>query len=127
MTIMKITLSVLAIVAATAATKAGAQTVPASAPIEFRLAGEKSNPMGCTSLDSSLSRVHTVTLMGDKATLKSAGGVNDQLKQTSPGVYKTNLSLGGIRLDVVADASKAPRTLTVAEAQRGCRWIAAAP
>ncbi len=124
---MKMTLSLLASIAATAAAEAGAQSPPAGAPIEFRLAAEKSNPMGCISLDASLSRVHAVTLMGDKATLKSAGGINDTLKQTSPGVYKTTFSLGGVRLDVVADASRAPRTLTVAEAQRGCRWNATAP
>ena len=124
---MTMTLSLLASVAATAATEAGAQNAPANAPIEFRLAAEKSNPMGCISLDASLSRVHAVTLMGDKATLKSAGGINDTLKQTSPGVYKTVFTLGGVRLDVVADASKTPRSLTVAEAQRGCRWAAIAP
>lgn len=98
-----------------------------SAPIEFRLAADKANPGGCTSLDASLSRVHTVTVTGDKALLKSAGGINDTLKQASPGVYKTTFSLAGVRLDVVADASKAPRSLTVVEAQRSCKWNAVAP
>jgi hypothetical protein len=37
------------------------------------------------------------------------------------------LSLGGTKLDVVADASVTPRTLTVTEAQRGYKWNAIAP
>jgi hypothetical protein len=109
---------------------AGTPTLEANAqdaPIEFRMAAAKSNPVGCTSLDASLSRVHTVTLMGDKALLKSAGGINDTMKQATPKVYKTVFTLAGVRLDVVADASKMPRTLTVTEAQRGCHWNAVTP
>ena len=96
-------------------------------PIEFRLAGATTNPVGCMSMDSSLTRVHTVTLNGDTAIIKSAGGIDDKLKQTSPGIYKTVFSMGGVRLDVVADATSTPRTLTVVEAQRGCKWNAIAP
>jgi hypothetical protein len=96
-------------------------------PIEFRLAPAKSNPVGCTALDADLSRVHTVTKTGDKATIKSAGGIDDTMKQNTPNVYTTVLSLGGTKLDVVADASVTPRTLTVTEAQRGYKWNAIAP
>jgi hypothetical protein len=96
-------------------------------PIEFRLAAAKTNPVGCTSLDAALSRVHTVTRTGDTATIKSAGGVDDVMKQKTPNVYSTVFTLGGVRLDVVADASVTPRTLTVVEAQRGCKWNATAP
>lgn len=110
------------IVALTAAT-ANAQ----NAPIEFRLVGAKANPSGCMSLDGTLSRVHAVTLAGDKAMLKSAGGINDTLKQTSPGIYKTRIGMGGVNLDVVADAAKSPKTLEVIEASRGCHWNAVAP
>ncbi len=97
------------------------------APIEFRAVAAKGNPSGCVSLDASLSRLHTITLMGDKAILKSSGGINDTLKQIAPRVYKTTFSLGGVKLDVVADASKAPKTLQVTEASRGCHWNAVAP
>jgi hypothetical protein len=97
------------------------------APIEFRLTPDKANLAGCTRLDASLSRVHSFTLAGDKALLKSAGGINDTMKQASPNVYTTTFNMGGVRLDVVADTSKTPRTLTVAEAQRGCHWHAVAP
>ena len=113
----------IALLTAVLVTGVGAQ----DAPIEFRLIADKANPAGCISLDASLSRVHTVTVTGDKALLKSAGGINDTLKQASPGVYKTTFSLAGVRLDVVADASKTPRSLTVVEAQRSCKWNAAAP
>jgi hypothetical protein len=112
-----------ALTAAGAAGTASAQ----NAPIEYRLTADKANPAGCTSLDASLSRVHTVTVTGDKALLKSAGGINDTLKQASPGIYKTTFSLAGVRLDVVADASTPPRSLTVVEAQRSCKWNAVAP
>ena len=114
--------SLIGIVAAIAAHDASAQT----APIEFRVVAAKGNPSGCISLDASLSRVHTITLMGDKAMLKSSGGINDTLKQTVPNVYKTRFGLGGVNLDVVADASKSPKTLEVTEASRGCHWNAVA-
>ena len=97
------------------------------APIQFRLIAADSNPVGCRSLDPALSRVHTVTKTGDTATIKSSGGIDDTMKQKSPNVYTTVFSLSGVRLDVVADASATPRTLTVVEAQRGCKWNAVAP
>ena len=118
-----LTASLVGVLTALAAANANAQ----NAPIEFRLAPDKANLAGCTSLDAALSRVHTVALAGDKALLKSAGGINDTMKQASPNVYKTVFNMGGVRLDVVADTSKTPRTLTVAEAQRGCHWNAVAP
>jgi hypothetical protein len=104
--------------------------VPAFAqdkPIEFRLVAAKTNPVGCTSLDASMSRVHTVTKTGDSAIIKSSGGIDDKMKQTKPNVYTTVFSLSGVRLDVVADASVTPATLSVLEAQRGCKWNAVAP
>jgi len=104
--------------------------VPAFAedkPIEFRLAAATTNPVGCTALDPALSRVHTVTKTGDTAVIKSAGGIDDKMKQTKPNIYATNFSLSGVRLDVVADASVTPATLSVVEAQRGCKWNAIAP
>ena len=119
----RIASSLIALVAIVATAGASAQ----NAPIEFRLVGAKANPSGCLSLDGSLSRVHTVTLMGDKAMLKAAGGVNDTLKQTSPGIYKTRIGMGGVNLDVVADASASPKTLEMVEASRGCHWNAVAP
>ena len=57
----------------------------------------------------------------------AAGGINDTLKQTSPGIYKTRIGMGGVNLDVVADTAKSPKTLEVIEASRGCHWNAVAP
>jgi len=95
-----------------------------NAPIEFRMAASDANLAGCRGLDAQLSRVHSVTLQGDKALLKLAGGISETLKQTSPGVYMSAFTLSGVRLDVVADASKSPKTLVVTEKNRGCRWDA---
>jgi len=63
----------------------------------------------------------------DGASLRSAGGVNSVMSQATPGVYTTNFSLGGTTLNVVADASKSPKSLTVTEPKLGCRWNAIAP
>lgn len=95
--------------------------------VQFRLAPAKTNPMTCTNLDAALSRVHNVTLAGEKATIKSAGGINDQMKQTSPKIYKTNFSLSGVTLQVTADAASTPRSLHVVEPKLGCKWDAIAP
>jgi hypothetical protein len=104
--------------------------LPASAqnkPIEFRLAPAKTNPVGCVDKDAALSRVHTLTRTGDAAVIKSSGGIDDKMKQTKPNVYTTTFTLGGVHLDVVADASVTPATLSVLEAQCGCKWNAIAP
>ena len=95
-----------------------------SAPIEFRMAASDANIAGCRSLDAQLSRVHSVTLNGDTARLKLAGGISETLKQTAPGVYTTVFTLSGVRLDVVANSATSPRTLVVTEKNRGCRWDA---
>ena len=118
-----VTASLIGLLATLAAMEVNAQ----STPIDFRVIAAKGNPSGCISLDASLSRVHTITLMGDKAMLKSSGGINDTLKQTAPNVYKGRQGLGGVNLDIVADASKSPKTLEGTEASRGCRWNAVAP
>lgn len=80
------------------------------------------------SLDAALSRMHSVTKMGDKATIKfkSAGGIDDTMKQKTPNVYTTVLTLGGVRLDILADASVTPATPSAVEAQRGCKSNAVA-
>jgi hypothetical protein len=104
--------------------------VPAFAqdkPIEFRLVAAKTNPVGCNALDAAMSHVHTVTKTGDTVVIKSAGGIDDKMKQKTPNVYTTVFSLGGTKLDIVADASVKPATLSVVEAQRGCKWNAVAP
>lgn len=95
-------------------------------PIEFRLMPVSGNPSACSRIDASMSRVHTVTPMGSEAAIRSAGGINDTLRQTAPNIYTTQFRLGGVTLDVVADASRMPRTLSVTEPKVGCRWTAIA-
>jgi hypothetical protein len=101
-------------------------TLAQEAPIEFRMVPAAGNMVDCSRLDAPLSRVHTVTPMGDRAHVKSAGGINDTLKQTKPGIFESTVSLGSVTLFVVADAAKTPRTLDVTEKSLGCRWNAVA-
>ena len=65
---------------------------------------------------------HTVTVAGNEAHFRSAGGINDTGRQVRPGVFATDFSLANVRLDVVADLSQPTKTLTVTEKNAGCRW-----
>jgi hypothetical protein len=94
---------------------------------EFRLAQDPKNIQGCTALDASFTRVHTFTIKGGEAEIKSAGGIDDKMKLVRPNVYETVFALSGARLDVVADLSASPKTLTVTEKNRGCKWLAVQP
>jgi hypothetical protein len=94
---------------------------------KFRLAQDSKNIQGCTALDSSFTRVHTLTIKGGQAEVKSAGGIDDKMKLVRPNVYETVFALSGVRLDVVADLSASPKTLTVTEKNRGCKWTAIQP
>ena len=120
------TITIAAACLLAAALPAAAQNQPANQPIQFRVAPAVGNPTGCTGLDASLSRVHTITVTGDRAVLKSSGGINDTLKQTAPRVYRTTFRLGDVTLEVVADAANEPKSLTVTEPKRGCHWAAVA-
>ena len=94
---------------------------------EFRLAQDPKNIQGCIALDPSMTRVHTLTIKAGQAEIKSAGGIDDKMKLVRPGVYETVFTLSGVRLDVVADLSVTPKTLTVTEKNRGCKWMAVQP
>jgi hypothetical protein len=98
-----------------------------NAPIDFRVVAVDRNPSSCKQFDAALSRVHTFTPTGDAATLRTAGGVTSNMKQTTPNVFTTTLGIGGTNFNVVADASKSPKTLEVTEPRIGCRWQAVAP
>src|SRR5882672_9794487 len=50
----------------------------------FRLAQDPKNIQGCTAYDSALTRVHTFTLKGGQAEVKSAGGIDDKMKLVRP-------------------------------------------
>lgn len=105
------------------AAQAGAQT----APIEFRVTPTDRNPSACQQFDAALSRVHTFTATADGASVRSAGGVNSNMTQTSPGVFTTNFSLGSTTLNVTANSTTSPKSLEVREPRLGCRWSAVAP
>ena len=77
--------------------------------------------------DSALARVHTLTATANGVTLRTAGGVSSNMTQTTPNVFTTTLGIGGTNFNVVADASKAPKTLEISEPRLGCRWNAVTP
>jgi len=104
-----------------------AQAVAQSAPIEFRVTPTDRNPSACQQFDAALSRVHTFTPTADGASVRSAGGVNSNMTQTSPGVFTTNFSLGSTTLAVTANSTTSPKSLEVREPRLGCRWSAVAP
>jgi hypothetical protein len=116
-----------AVVAASLAGLFSAEAAAQDAAIQFRVVATDRNPSACKQFDAALSRVHTFTATGDSASLRSAGGITSNMAQTTPRVYTTNFSLGGTTLNVVADASKSPKTLVVTEPRLGCRWNAVAP
>jgi hypothetical protein len=88
--------------------------------IHFRLSAAPGNIQGCIAMDSAFTRVHTLTIKGDTADLKSSGGIDDKMKLVRPGIYATTFQLGGGQLDIVADTTA--RTLTVTSKNLGCRW-----
>jgi len=115
--------------AAVAALLAGLTSVQTNAQgptIEFRVTATDRNPASCRQWDAELARVHTFTRAGDSATLRTAGGITRNMTQSSPNVFTTTLALGGTNFNVVADTSKSPGTLEVAEPRTGCRWSAIA-
>jgi hypothetical protein len=104
-----------------------AQALAQSAPIEFRVTPTDQNPSACRQFDAALSRVHTFTATADGASVRSAGGVNSAMTQSSPGVFTTNFSLGSTTLNVTANSTTSPKSLEVREPRLGCRWSAVAP
>jgi hypothetical protein len=126
---MSITLEVFcaSVLATSLAGMISMQAVAQNAPIEFRVAAGDRNPSSCQRFDSALARVHTLTATANGATLRTAGGVSSNMTQTTPNVFTTTLGIGGTNFNVVADASKSPRTLEVSEPRLGCRWNAVTP
>jgi hypothetical protein len=118
-----------ALCASIIAASCAGMTAPALAqnsPIEFRVVPAGQNPSSCKQWDAELSRVNTFTQAGDTAVLKTAGGITRNMTQATPKVFTTTLAIGGTNFNVVADTSKSPGTLEVAEPRIGCRWQAVA-
>jgi len=90
----------------------------------FRLAGDAGNAEACKTLDLALRRPHTVWVRNGDVEITSAGGIEGRMREVRSGVYSVAFELSGRRLEVVADLSATPRTLTVSEKQLGCTWRA---
>jgi hypothetical protein len=88
----------------------------------FRLAGDPGNIQGCIALESSMARVHTLTVKGGNADLRFAGGVDQKLTPSKPGLYVADFEMSGARLDVTADTTVTPNTLTVVSKNLNCKW-----
>jgi len=124
---MAISTSKLLCTSAVASSLAATLALAQAAPIEFRVVPTDRNPSACQQFDAALSRVHTFTATADGASVRSAGGVNSNMTQASPGVYTTNFSLGSTTLNVTANSTTSPKSLEVREPRIGCRWSAVAP
>jgi hypothetical protein len=74
------------IVAASLAGIFSAEVVAQDAAIQFRVVATDRNPAACQRFDAALARVHTLTATAGGALLRSAGGVNSDMTQTTPGV-----------------------------------------
>lgn len=94
------------------------------AEAHFWLKGDPKNIQGCIAADPSFTREHTFLLTNGKAEIKSAGGINVKLKPKRANVYTGDFDLGRMNLDIVADLSMTPNTLTVTEKNLGCKWTA---
>jgi hypothetical protein len=90
----------------------------------YRLAADPSNMTTCRALDPALGRPHTITVKDGDVEITSAGGIEGRMREVRAGAYSVVFELSGQRLDVVADLSAAPKTLTVTERQLGCKWRA---
>lgn len=78
----------------------------------------------CDQFDQAFSRSHTVTVAGERVSVKSTGGVEAELPRVAPGIFRTQFSRDNLQLVVAFDAQRATRTLMITEVRNGCRWIA---
>ena len=124
---MAITTIRLLCTSALASSLAATIALAQAAPVEFRVVPTDRNPSACQRFDAALSRVHTFTPTADGASVRSAGGVNSNMTQSSPGIYTTEFSLGSTTLNVTANTTTSPKSLDVREPRLGCRWSAVAP
>ena len=90
----------------------------------YRLSADPGNTASCSDLDAVLARMHTVTVKKGDVEITSAGGIEGRMHKASEGVYVVAFELSGQRLDVVANLSTVPKTLTVSDRVFGCRWRA---
>jgi hypothetical protein len=90
----------------------------------YRLAADPGNSSSCKELDPALALQHTVTVRNGDVEITSAGGVEGRMRELRAGVYMEAFELSGLRLDVIADLSSAPKTLTVSDRLFGCKWQA---
>jgi len=94
----------------------------AQAPMSFRLEKNDRNPSSCSGGDAAMSRPQSVTIANNVAAIKSNGGINDNAKMLSPGLYRTRWAAGGVTYEIEINTTASPATMTVAEPKLGCKW-----
>ena len=99
-----------------------ASAAVAQQAMSFRLEKSDRNPSSCAAGDAAMSRPQTVTIANNVAAIKSNGGINDNAKMTSAGIYRTKWSAGGITYEIEVNTTTSPATLSVAEPKLGCKW-----
>jgi hypothetical protein len=95
-----------------------------NAEFHFWLKGSPNSLSGCIMAEPAFDREHTFLLTNGQAEIKSAGGININLKLARPGVYTGDFDLGRMNLNIVADVASSPKTLTVTTQDGGCKWSA---
>jgi len=90
----------------------------------YRLSADPGNATTCSALDPALARPHTITVKNGDVEITSAGAIEGRMREVRVGVYSVVFELSGLRLDVVADLSRSPKSLTVSDRQFGCKWQA---
>ena len=93
----------------------------------FTLAVAPGSVEGCFLGDPSMTRPITVTVRNDKALFQTDGGIHDELKRISPGMYFDNFQVGPVEMKIQADFSSSPKRLYVQTFDGTCKWTAAAP
>jgi hypothetical protein len=86
----------------------------------------------CGDLDAPFSLDHrvSVTVAGDRATIKATGKPTDRVgealsmdvPQIVPGLYRSETARAGLRLVVSFDNQHQTKTLVISEVTNGCRW-----
>jgi hypothetical protein len=87
----------------------------------FTLALQPGSVTGCIMADPSMTRPVTLTVKNDAAVLLTSGGVHYDLTRVAPNVYA-----GGYWIQMRADLSTRPKTLTLRNDDGSCKWAASA-
>jgi hypothetical protein len=87
----------------------------------FTLALQPNSVTDCILADPGMTRPMTLTVLNNRATLLTGGGIHYGLDRVQPNVYA-----GGYYVKIRADLSNRPKRLTVSNDDQSCNWAATA-